>query len=524
MQLIGCKSCKAADIVTKSLDALNGIGAFWRLSESNTKVLCFPPMEHCSIGLRCHYFYRSSAYLRSFTLRFSLPFLFYQKPKKFVPLVFLEKLFGWGKESTTQPNIRFGRYSDAYKTDEQYGFWDKAIELFEQKRYMDAYRAFFDYLHDENEDNVRFSKSGDRMDFEFFQGSKRITGFATPKKVVAETKVARCEKLLVAFMRQLMELNYNLKYTRFALNDDFICIKFDTGTLDGSPEKLYYALKELAIRADKQDDLLVNEFSVLHSINDAHIEQLPDGEKDIKLRFMSKWIAEILEKARSLDSNNFSGGIGYMLLNLAYKIDYLIVPEGHLMDKIEKLHGTYFLNDGASVVEKNERLMREFHSIANLKPEDVAKELYTVVSTFGVSSPTAPQQIAHFLANELQTAKGYRENKYHNTATHILEYMAQYSMFHFGMPKPTRALLHIIIEVMNAGFFQQLGFTQLPYKPDNQLFDKSVIKKRLTRIEKSAIKRYPHFRISAGQLKYSSINDFAYSMYKMMMHLNYDRN
>ena len=46
---------------------------------------------------------------------------------------FFDKIFGTTIEKLPQPDIRFGRYSDSYKSKEQYAAWDKSLELFEKK-------------------------------------------------------------------------------------------------------------------------------------------------------------------------------------------------------------------------------------------------------------------------------------------------------------------------------------------------------------------------------------------------------
>jgi len=75
-----------------------------------------------------------------------------------------DRIFGANVNDDNQPDIRFGRYSDSYKTPEQYDAWDSALEKFDKKEYLDAYKDFFFYLKDEEEDNVHES-----TDFSQFQ-------------------------------------------------------------------------------------------------------------------------------------------------------------------------------------------------------------------------------------------------------------------------------------------------------------------------------------------------------------------
>ena len=61
-----------------------------------------------------------------------------------------------------EPSLRFGRYSDNNKPVPKVEKWNEAESLFKEKKYEESILAFFDYLRDEAEDNVRvvFSRLG----------------------------------------------------------------------------------------------------------------------------------------------------------------------------------------------------------------------------------------------------------------------------------------------------------------------------------------------------------------------------
>ena len=69
----------------------------------------------------------------------------------------------------------------------------------------------------------------------------------------------------VPVMRRLLEMNFTLYYSRFALDNERLCMRFESDIETANPSKLYYGLKELATKADKQDDLLVQDFSSLQT-------------------------------------------------------------------------------------------------------------------------------------------------------------------------------------------------------------------------------------------------------------------
>ena len=245
-----------------------------------------------------------------------------------------DKLFGRGKkkvESRAAPDIVFGRYSDNNKPVAKANRWTDADNLFKEKKYTESFDAFFDYLQDDAVQNVVYERHGAEGRFQFYQGSKIVRGNFNNELVKAEVALARMPQPSVPVMRRLLEMNFYLYYNRFALDNDRLCMNFDSDIETASPSKLYYGLKELATKADKQDDLLVQDFAMLQSTDSEHITAIPQAEKEIKYEYLQKWIKQTLETIASVDPEKFSGGNAFMLLALIFRIDYLIAPEGKLL-------------------------------------------------------------------------------------------------------------------------------------------------------------------------------------------------
>ncbi|OWY23562.1 hypothetical protein C7N43_26635 [Sphingobacteriales bacterium UPWRP_1] len=435
----------------------------------------------------------------------------------------IDALFDFFAPNAKEPDVKFGRYSDSYKTDLQHQSLDNATHEYEKGNYLEAYRHFFTYLCDEKEDNVHFEVTGNEIHFSLLQGSKRISGVAGTGKIWAETAMAKAKSLNVSLMRKLMEMNYALRYCRYALHNDIIYLKFNTGILDGSPQKLYFALKEMAISADRQDDTLLNEFSNLEAIDSSHIRQMPDEEKSVKYSFFRKWTEETLQEVRRLDPNIFSRGISYLLLNLAYKTDYLIVPHGTVMDAIERVHILYFNeNEDAAIVEKNAAMIREFEKMLAILPDEFNRQLYCTQTTFGITNFATPGQVADIIYELLQDAKEYKRRKQLTIAHGVVEYIMHYCLFHYGMPQCIRELLHVGIRVLNGTYFEALGFTEQFFNPNTNSFDKPAIKHCVSAIGKRALKDYPLFDFDVKNLDYRSATDFVYSLLLEIANCNYN--
>lgn len=435
------------------------------------------------------------------------------------------RLFGVVSESAEQPDIRFGRYSDGYKNDANYDAWDEALTSFDASDFMGAYRAFFRYLRDETEDNVRWWDGSDgSIRFELYQGSKKITGFASQTQFKAEAKIARPEVLNVGFMRRLMEYNYNLKFSRFALDEsDCITILFDTHTLDSSPYKLYYALKELATNADKQDDLLMEEFrSLLHSLESDHLLLLPDAERRVKYEFVCANVQSLLGYVAhgTLDAGQYPGGISYLLLDKVYRLDYLVSPQGYMMEALERMHRVYFEKDDKTPAQKNKELTREFSMLVARSEEEFGREFYRVPATFGITVPVNHDRIVGFIEAELSHADWYLAHGYEEVALAIPGYIVGFCLFNYSLPLPDRELFELYFQIVEADYFQGLGFELDYYNPATKKFNPKAIRRAIDCVVAENKEQYPDLKPALRLLNFDSLPVFAYSFLRMIQGLD----
>lgn len=426
-------------------------------------------------------------------------------------------------ESEVKPSMfRFGRYSDSYKSTRNYDAWDEALDKFEEKDYLGAYRSFFEYLRDEQEDNVKFWEEKEEIRFELYQGSKQIFGVASPTKLKAEAKIAKTEGTNPGFARRLLEHNFDLQYSRFALDEsDNLTIVFDTYSIDGSPYKLYYALKELATNADKQDDLLLDEFKSLEQIATEHLKPLSDQEKQIKYQFL---IDKIDAAFRIADNEKtceeYPGGVAYLLLSLIYKLDYLIKPEGYMMEVLERANRLYFAKDGRSTKEKIYSLREEIRQLTQRPKAFFFKEMYRGISTFGITAPVNHSNVVNLINNDLGNMDWYRDNGYEEIAISISEYIIGYSLFNYAVPKPDRDLFHLYFQVMESTYFKSLGIQSAFYDSKQDGFKVKNIKKAIDQIVKNNRKDYTQLHPNTGLLRFFSKAEFAKSYLLMIRDLD----
>lgn len=435
----------------------------------------------------------------------------------------LDKLFGRGKkkaETQAAPNIVFGRYSDNNKPLAKVSRWTDADNLFKEKKITESFDAFFEYMRDDAAQNLIYERNGAEGRFEFYQGSKMVRGSFNNELLKAEVTLARMPQPSVPVMRRLLEMNFNLYYSRFALDNDRLCMRFDSDIKTASPSKLYYGLKELATKADKQDDLLVQDFAVLQTTDSEHIGELPQPEKEVKYEYLQKWIKQVLENIAAVDADKFSGGIAYSLLSLVYRIDYLIVPEGKLLNDLEKIGGIYFKKDERPVVEKNRDMMEEFKKIAAIPKEELFKYLFRSKHTFAIVAPQPYKTIADSIHGASQNMIWYRDNNYPFFANQICEYGISYCQYSYSLPRIITEFFHLFMTVNYADYFISLGYKEVYYNASKNQFDAQGITGKIKEIQNGWKDKFPLMDFKTQNLKFDNLVSFNHSFTSEIGFLN----
>jgi hypothetical protein len=433
----------------------------------------------------------------------------------------LDKLFGRSKKKAdVEPAIYFGRYSDNNKPVEKVNRWTDAENLFKEKKYPESFDAFFEYLRDDAVDNVAHERNESNGRFEFYQGSKIVRGNYNNEQLQAEVTLARMPNPNVPVMRRLLEMNFNLYYSRYALEGERLCMRFDSEIETANPSKLYYGLKELSTKGDKQDDLLVQDFSTLQTIDTEHIIPIPNEEKEVKYDWLQKWIGETLTYVKTLDADKFSGGIAYLLLALAYRLDYLIVPEGKILHDLEKIVELYFKKDERQTTEKNRDMMDSFEKLKNRSKEEVFEALYRSKHTFAIVTPQNYKTIADGIYNANQNINWYRDNNYPSIAAQIVEYGVAYCQYSYSLPRPVTEFFHLLMMVNHGEFFKALGFNASYYDAQIKRFDTDKIAGRIRQIIDTWKPKYPNLKIKLENLKYDNLVSFNVSFTTELEYLN----
>lgn len=436
----------------------------------------------------------------------------------------LDTILSVARRSAKESIGHFGRYSDSHKSDEKYNHWDQALTSYEIGNHYDCFIHVLEFLKDEKNQNLEYSEDKGVITFQFYQGSKLITGTADRLKLRAEAKIVRADRIELGFSRLLIEQNFELEYCRFALTEDnLVSIVFDTYAVDASPYKVYYALRELASHADKKDDILLAKYTALSKIDDQHISAVDPRIIDIKYSYVRKQIQTLLERTTSgaLSIDKYPSSLCYLVLDLIYKVDYLIQPEGETLDMIEEIHRTYLLSKNEDIKAKNQKVIHLLKQWLQRSREDFGKEIYNVISTFGVTMPSGHDKLSECIDSELPNLDWYYENQYDAVALAIPSYLAGFLMFSYALPDPDKEFIHLLYEILERDYFVDMGFPN-SYIKKGKLYA-APIRKRILQIQKKYEDRFPNLDPDIEMLSFQNPVLFAKSYLTMIGNLDMTR-
>jgi hypothetical protein len=221
------------------------------------------------------------------------------------------------------------------------------------------------------------------------------------------------------------------------------------------------------------------------------------------------------------DPNKYPGGYAYLLLSLAFRLDYLLRPEGFLMDVLEKIYGIYFTKDERTNQLKILSLRKEFQKVLDRPKEQILRELYRTRSTFGVNPPANHERIAALIDGELPNMDWHLSQNHLELALAVPQYIVGNALFQNVPPKPDRDLLHLFYQITESDFFRDLGYPA--YTTSSGQPDKRAINQAIQTITDNNRREYPRLRPETKRLDFSSMPLFAKSFLEMIRNLDVTR-
>lgn len=359
------------------------------------------------------------------------------------------------------PELQYGRYSNISNSAEKQGYWEYAFKMYEAKKYQDASKSLLLYIENNSGSNVIIDiESKLRFKFEVIQGSKKILGKVNETGIFCEVKVAKLLLDDYSLFQQLLEENYYRNYTKYGLDDEGnICLMFQAEHINASPLRIFYALRDMAITSDKNDDIWIGQRPGIISIHSEHKLESPLIEKQQKFEYFQTKYKDLLgyfEKNREF-LTSYPGAAAYLFLDFAFTMDYLIKPEGKMMRIFEDMVRSYSNNSLTNPGMKIDNIRQIFDLLADITKEEFYNEIYPTVYTFGTPAFTNHQSVSEVIMSETQNMQWYLDNQKDEIAVAIARYIVGYLFYSFTIPSYDRELLHLAFEIAEPDFFKRFN-------------------------------------------------------------------
>ena len=419
----------------------------------------------------------------------------------------------------------FGRGINASISKNEEELFIKSSEAFEKKDILNAYELFFESLINFTDgkanNNITYIRTDEELHFTIYQGCAKVKGKITKENLYAEAIIVKKEDANVALKRYILERNYQLTYAYYFTNNEYIMLKLYYDNITMSPQKIFFPLREIALNADYDKEHIKSEFDDIELEDVAHIKPLNKNEAQIKYNYLHKWIKEVEEKISILPSNDNASMQAFLYLNFLFKIDYLLVPNYMISQKLSKNILEYFAQDTSNIESKNEELRIFIEKLKEISFEEFNNNFYNANYTFNPTEKSSYEDIITFINESLTKIRWYKNNRYNQIIPTIYKYIAFYTLYNYGLNPVLRELFHLLVEVQNPDFFKDLDYKTL-YNKETNSFKTKVILTRVDDIIKNYQARFKALESFSPELNFSSLNDFSNSFYQQIQNLNFE--
>ncbi len=427
-------------------------------------------------------------------------------------------------DQETLLSYQFGRSINARINPEEPELFEASAEAFEQEKILEGYSYFLRSLQNFKAQtpthNITLTQNTDTLHFELLQGSANITGIITQKSIEAECLIADASKTHVAIKRRLLERNYQLTYCRFFTEKGAIKLKIRLDNTTMTPQKIFFPLREIALNADFEKEYIASEFSDEALLDTQHVIAIDEDEKKLKYRFLKEWTEACQESIKRLPSDDNAGMVAFTYLTLLLQVDYLIVPKKKIGQKIVRRVTEYFRDDNKSVERKNSELQNYVTKLHEMSYDVFAPQLYNITVTFSPMERATHEEITIFIDETLSKIRWYKNNRYSRVILTIYRYIAFYLLYNYGLHPSLRSLLHLVVEVHHANYFEALRLKPL-YHASSQQFEKRQIINRIEKIITPYQQQFKQLQPFGEALAFDSLEQFSHDFYLQLKHLDY---
>lgn len=426
-----------------------------------------------------------------------------------------------GKDDKTYNEIyKFGRFLECNKPAVFTKIYNEATDHFKQGRYVDSFVKFLDYIANPPENSVSYKRTGDSVEFSINHGSARITGTFDFNGTLATSVIGEYSGHSAALFRDLLTKNFSMNYCCFCAHDSRIYIKHISPLKESSPLKLYYAIKEMALKADIHSQSLFDDFNMLRESSQRIRIEASDQEKSVKIKYIRQWIKDTFDATSAMSPEKDANLMSHYLLALCYRIDFLLLPRG----KVWKMNDSAVAIYSDKILTQSEKIRKMISflkDILDLSDADLNNCFFKTVDTFGLVNGSTQNDLVQFFLDQFNSAKFYSDLHQEKNTVAVYEQALGYTTYFLGIYPAVKSLLTLYYRIFYSGFFNELGIKSDFYDAATGKFNKRAIENEISFIISHERKLFPSLNFLIYNLRYESQSRFAYTFLNEITYLNF---
>jgi len=264
--------------------------------------------------------------------------------------------------------------------------WDEAVELFEQKQYLPAIYAVFDYL---DESILTHYANPEKTRMVIPQGSAVVIVSIEENQVNIKAPFVKlpADKQL-PILRKCSEINFSsMSLPQMLLENDTLTLEFNMPIDLCEPNKLYDVLRDIAINADKYDDEFVDKFGAVR-LMEPQATHYSDAERENIRQTCMNIAKEALEYAAYYEGKRDLVLTSDALLTGINRIKYYADPTGMILTKLNDAASAFFNrnNDMAMKIKTMRTALESVKNISEEESKDTFFVTYRLIPTKGNAS------------------------------------------------------------------------------------------------------------------------------------------
>lgn len=414
----------------------------------------------------------------------------------------------------------FGRFLECNKPLYFTNIFKEATDLFKAEKYSESFIKFLAYLANPLSQNVLFERKENTIEFTIIHGSAKIKGVFSDEGLYATSEIGEYSGVTTALFRDLLTKNFSMNYNGFCIQDSKVYIKHRSPLKESSPMKLYYALKEMGLKADIHSQSLFDDFANLRESSARAKIEVPVSEIMIKIKYLKQWIKDSFELTSSMSPEKDANLMSHYLLALCYRIDFVLCPRG----KVWKMNDSAVAIYSDKILTQSEKIRKMISflkDILDMNDFDLGNCFFKTVETFGLVSGSAHNDLVQFYIDQFNNAKYYSDLQQEKNAMAVYEQALGYSLYFMGIYPAVKKLLFLYYTIFYPAFFEELGMKSDFYNSETGKFNKRAIENEISAIISKERKAYPSLNFVSYNLRYGMPSRFTFTFLNEITYLNF---